>query len=80
MTIEQEFLTKSKFTKLVEKTVTDLKITYMDAILYLCDKNDLEPEDMKKFVSPIIKDKLQAEAMQLNFLPKQNTLDSALFE
>jgi|TARA_A200000159_G_C7101011_1_gene246605 hypothetical protein len=80
MTIEQEFLTKSKFTKLVEKTVTDLKITYMDAILYLCDKNDLEPEDMKKFVSPIIKDKLEAEAMQLNFLPKQNTLDSALFE
>lgn len=80
MTIEQEFLTKSKFTKLVEKTVTDLRITYMDAILYLCDKNDLEPEDMKKFVSPIIKDKLEAEAMQLNFLPKQNTLDSALFE
>jgi len=80
MTIEQEFLTKSKFTKLVEKTVTDLKITYMDAILYLCDKNDLEPEDMKKFVSPIIRDKLEAEAMQLNFLPKQNTLDSALFE
>ena len=80
MTIEQEFLTKSKFTKLVEKTVTDLKITYTDAILYLCDKNDLEPEAMKKFVSPIIKDKMEAEAMQLNFLPKQNTLDSALFE
>jgi uncharacterized protein YdhG (YjbR/CyaY superfamily) len=80
MTIEQDFLTKSKFTKLVEQTVTELKISYMEAILHLCDKNDLEPEDMKKFVSPIIKDKLEAEAMQLNFLPKQNTLDSALFE
>ena len=80
MTIEQDFLTFSKFTKLVDQTVTELKISYMEAILYLCDKNDLEPEDMKKFVSPIIKDKLQAEAMQLNFLPKQNTLDSALFE
>lgn len=80
MTIEQEFLTKSKFTKLVEQTVHELKISYMEAILHLCDKNDLEPEDMKKFVSPIIKDKLEAEAMQLNFLPKQNTLDSALFE
>lgn len=80
MTIEEQFLTKSKFTVLVEKTVNDLKLTYMDAILYLCEKNDLEPEDMKKFVSPIIKDKLEAEAMRLNFLPKQNTLDSALFE
>ena len=80
MTIENEFLSKSKFTKLVEETVIDLKLSYMDAILYLCDKNDLEPDDMKKFVSPIIRDKLEAEAMALNFLPKQNTLDSALFE
>jgi len=77
MTIEQEFLTKSKFTGLVEGTVSELKIGYMDAVLYLCDKNDLEPEDMKKFVSPIIRDKIEAEAMALNFLPKQNTLDSA---
>lgn len=77
MTIEQEFLTKSKFTTLVEKTVGELKISYMDAVLHLCEKNDLEPEDMKKFVSPIIRDKIEAEAMALNFLPKQNTLDSA---
>lgn len=76
MTIEQEFLTKSKFTKMVEDAVNELKLSYMDAILYLCEKNQLEPEDMKKFVSPIIKDKLEAEAMQLNFLPKQNTLDA----
>jgi len=77
MTIEQEFLTKSKFTVLIEKTVGELKMSYMDAVLHLCEKNDLEPEDMKKFVSPIIKDKIEAEAMALNFLPKQNTLDSA---
>jgi len=77
MTIEQEFLTKSKFTVLIEKTVSELKMSYMDAVLYLCEKNDLEPEDMKKFVSPIIRDKIEAEAMALNFLPKQNTLDSA---
>jgi len=78
MTVEQEFLTKSKFTKMVEQTVIDLKISYMDAILYLCERNQLEPEDMKKFVSPIIKDKLEAEAMQLNYLPKQNTLDALM--
>ena len=77
MTIEEEFLTKSKFTSLVEATVSELKLSYMDAVLHLCEKNDLEPEDMKKFVSPIIRDKIEAEAMALNFLPKQNTLDSA---
>jgi len=80
MTIEENFLTKSKFTKLIEATVVETKLSYMDTILYLCEKNNIEPEDVKKFISPIIKDKVEAEAMQLNFLPKQNTLDSAFFE
>jgi len=77
MIIEDQFLTKSKFTKLVERTVSELVINYMDAVLFLCEKNSIEPEDVKKFVSPIIKSKVEAEAMNLNFLPKQNTLDSA---
>jgi hypothetical protein len=80
MTVEDQFLTKSKFSKLIENTVAELRISYMEAILYVCDKNDIEPEDVKKFVSPIIKDKLEAEAMELNFLPKTNSIDSALFE
>ena len=80
MSIEEKFLTKSKFTKLVESTVTELKIPYMEAVLYLCEKNDMEPEDMKKFISPIIRSKIEAEAMRLNFLPKTSALDSALFE
>jgi len=80
MTIESQFLNKSKFTKLIEKTVSDLRISYMDAILHLCDKNDIDPQDISKFISPIIKSKLEAEAMNLNFLPKSNSLDSAFFE
>ena len=75
--IEQNFLTKNKFTKLIEKTVTDLNVPYMEAILHVCEKNDIEPEDVKKFISPVIKSKVEAEAMELNYLPKMNTLDSA---
>lgn len=78
--LEENFLTKSKFTKLIETTVSELKISYMDAVLYLCEENDIEPEDVKKFISPIIRDKIEAEAMNLNFLPKQNSFDSALFK
>ena len=75
-----DFLNKSKFIQLIEKTVVELKISYMEAILYLCDKNDIDPADVNKFISPIIKGKLEAEAMNLNFLPKTNSIDSALFE
>ena len=75
--IENNFLTKNKFTKLIESTVSELSIPYMEAILHVCEKNDIEPEDVKKFISPIIKGKVEAEAMNLNYLPKTNTLDSA---
>ena len=77
MTIEQQFLTKTKFAKLIEKTVNELKIPYMEAILHVCEKNNIEPEDLKKFISPKIKDKGEGEAMDLNYLPKKNNLDSA---
>ena len=80
MKVEEQFLTKYKFTKLIESTVADMKIPYMDAILHVCNKNGIEPEDVKKFISPIIRDKLEAEAMDLNFLPKKNSIDSSLFE
>jgi|TARA_Y100000385_G_scaffold100457_1_gene103837 hypothetical protein len=46
----------------------------MDAIIWLCEDNNVELEDVKKFISPIIKTKLEAEAMNLNFLPRQNSL------
>lgn len=69
-----KFLTKTKFTKLVEETVKDHRSSYMDAIIHICDNIDVDLEDVKKFISPVIKDKIEAEAMRLNFLPRQNTL------
>ena len=78
--IEEQFLTRTKFTKLIESTVAEKKMPYMDAILKVCEKNDIEIEDIKKFISPIIKNKLEAEAMNLNYLPKKNSLDDAFFE
>ena len=51
----------------------------MDAILLICEKNSIDPGDVRKFVSPIIKDKLEAEAMELNFIPRQNKIDSSFF-
>jgi hypothetical protein len=46
----------------------------MDAIIHVCDDVDLDLEDVRKYIAPAIKDKLEAEAMNLNFLPKGNTL------
>lgn len=78
--VEDQFLNKAKFSKLIEKEVIQKSIGYMEAILLVCENNDIEPEDVKKFISPVIKGKLEAEAMGLNFLPKTNSIDSSLFE
>ena len=65
---------------MIEEAVVQKKLSYMDAILDICEKNNIEPEDVRKFVSPIIRDKLEAEAMSLNLLPKTNSLDDSFFE
>jgi hypothetical protein len=71
---EKQFLTKAKFAKLVERTVLENKSSYMDAIIHLCEQYEVELEEVRKFVTPIIKNKIEAEARALNFLPKHNTL------
>ena len=72
--IEENFLTKAKFSKLVEQTVFEKRLSYMDAIVWLCEQHNIEIEDCRKFINPIIKDKLEAEARRLNFLPRTNEL------
>jgi len=71
---DKQFLTKSEFAKLVEQTVRSHKSSYMDAVIHLCDIHNVDLEDVRKFISPIIKNKLEAEAQKLNFLPRQNSL------
>ena len=72
--IEAEFMNKSKFSKIVEKQVVEKKLVYIDAVVEACNATNIDPEDVKKFISPVIKEKIEAEAMRLNFLPRQNTL------
>ena len=42
--IESKFLTKSKFSILIENAVIKKKMTYMDAVLDVCDKNAIDPK------------------------------------
>ena len=65
-----DFMTKAKFSKLIEGTVKEFNMTHMDAILHLCEKHNIEPEDCKKYVSNVIREKLEVEAMNLNYFPK----------
>ena len=69
-----EFMTKAKFSKLVDSVVRDKRMPYIDAVLHLCEKYSIDPQDAKKYVSTVVKNKIEAEARGLNYLPKNNEL------
>jgi uncharacterized protein YwgA len=69
---EETFMTKKRFSKMVENTVRDTKMSYMDSIVYMCEKTDMEVEDVKKFLSASIVQKLEEEALGLNCLDKEH--------
>jgi hypothetical protein len=71
---DKNFLTKAKFATMVEQTVTKKQMSYMDAVVHLCEENDIDPLDVKKFISVIIKDKIAGEAVTLNLLAGGNQL------
>lgn len=72
--IETKILNKTKFSKMVEDIVHKKNLSYIDAVVHLCDDTNIDPEDVAKFISNILKDKIEAEARNLNYLPRQNTL------
>jgi hypothetical protein len=69
------FMNKKTFSRLIETTVFTTELSYMDAVVHICEKNNIELEDVKRYLTPSILDHLEAEARSLNFLPKLNTLD-----
>lgn len=71
---DSQFLNKPKFTQLIEESVRVNRHSYMDAVIGLCEEHNIELEEVKKFIAPVIKEKIEAEARNLNFLPRQNTL------
>ncbi|SVD59919.1 uncharacterized protein METZ01_LOCUS412773 [marine metagenome] len=77
---ESQFLELSKvkskkiFSMGVEKVVIKLECSYLDALIYYCEENDVDFDIVPKLISGSIKEKLQAEAITLNFLPKVGIL------
>ena len=71
---ETDFMNRSKFTKIIEQKVKELNLSYIEAVVETCEMTSIDPQDVKKFISPLIKEKIEVEARNLNYLPKQNEL------
>ena len=49
-------------------------MSYMDAVVYYCEENEIEIETVSKFISKTLKEKIECEARDLNYLPKVGKL------
>ncbi len=69
------FKTANEFSLHIEHIVRDNRISYMDAVLKYCEDNFVEPEDIASLINKSLKDKIEMNFRELNYLPKQAQLD-----
>ena len=64
------------FYKEIEKLVNAHKLSYMDAIVFYCERNDVEIEAAASMIKGNfrIKSQIQHEGEQLNILPRSAKL------
>ena len=58
----------------IEDIVKEKEISHMEAVLWYCNDQDIEPDTVKGMVSKPLKEKIEANARDLNFLPRQAQL------
>jgi|TARA_Y100000004_G_scaffold38347_1_gene41153 hypothetical protein len=64
-----------KFYSEIEKIKRQKRdMSYMDAVVWYCEENDIEIETVGKFISKTLKEKIELEARDLNYLPKVGKL------
>ena len=71
---ELAVMTPKKFAIKIEEIVSKGGVSYMDAILDYCEKNQMEPDAIAPLISRPLKEKIEADARELNFLPRVATL------
>ena len=62
------------FSLIIEGVVKDKKpITYMDAIIWYCEQNQIEVESVGRLISKALKEKIQVEASKANLIKVEQT-------
>ena len=69
-----EKITPKRFAIIIDDLVRTKHLTHMEAIIYYCEQNIMEPEQVTKWIDRSLKEKLQSDAEALNYLPKTSRL------
>ena len=71
--LESKFFCPAKFAQEIETLVQINKdMNYIDAIVYFCEQNSIDVENVPKLISKPLKEKIKYEAQELNFLKRSS--------
>lgn len=56
---------------MIEGIVKEKRITYMDAIIDYCEKNDIDLSTVKSIVNKSLREKIKSEAVDLKMLKEK---------
>lgn len=69
------FKNTNEFAMYIEAIVQEKKMSHMDAVLYYCQENFIDPEDIAPMINKSLKQKIELDMIDSNMLPKKGTLD-----
>jgi hypothetical protein len=67
-------LDPTQVSNLIENMVSVRKMTYMDAVLELCDEHSIDVVMIAKHISRPIVENIEQEAMEVNLRPRKKSL------
>mgnify|MGYP001432212759 CR=1 FL=1 len=74
--LKHKIMTKKRFTKAIEVLVSQKGFSYLDAMTYVIEERGMDYMNIKKLISPALKEKLTQEAAGLRLIKikKKNSL------
>jgi hypothetical protein len=72
--ITKKFRSPNEFSLHIEERVLREKIGYMDAVIQYCEEVDIDNESISKLINQSLKDKIQNEAEENNFMKRRGKL------
>ena len=67
-------LSSEKITQQIQRLVSQKRMTYLEAVIHLCEQRGWEPELLAPHLGDAIKSKLSEDAQRLHYIPRQPAL------
>ena len=61
-------MNSKEFSLKIEGIVKEKRISHMDAVIWYCEQNGLDPSQVSSLISKSLKEKIQVEATNLRML------------